>query len=562
MKKITFLPILKIRSKESFVLYFTMLVIGACGLAYEYTFCKIASDLLGNSVQQWAVIIGLMMFFMGLGSDVQKYVSDINLFDKFIAAEVCLGLAGGFGPVLLLFIFGVMPEHYVFFQYFFIAIIGLLIGFEIPIITRINQQYTSELKVNLGGILKMDYIGALCGSLIWIFVLPKFFILTETAFILGLLNTGAACITFLYFRNLVGNKQAIGWFCAAGVMLLAAGFFTAKDFSSYSEQYLYRDKIVLSATSQYQHIVITTPRSGDIACYINGHLQFNGFDEHVYHENLVHPAFAIAPVIKKILVLGGGDGLALREILKYPEVESVTLCDIDPEMTRLAADNPYFCSLNHNSLNNSRVKTIRNHTLVDCGLEIITVPNQVKPYYGKPGKVAEVNIVNLDAAGFVEQITGTYDLIIIDFPDPNAPGISKLYSKRFYVNIEKKLAANGIVVQQATSPVMAREAFLCIGRTMKASGLTVVPYHDNVPSFGEWGWWIGGRSFMLSEKKIKQKLTSISQIHVDTKYLTPALVRASLEFGKNQLTTSNTDINTIMSNRVYEYYLKGWRQNF
>jgi len=562
MKKITFFPILKIRSRESFVLCFTMLVMGACGLAYEYTFCKIASDLLGNSVLQWAITIGLMMFFMGIGSDIQKYVSDKNLFDKFIAAEVCLGLAGGFGPVLLLFVFGVLPGHYVFFQYFFIAIIGLLIGFEIPILTRINQQYTSELKVNLGEILKMDYIGSLLGSLLWIFVLPKFFILTETAFILGLLNAGAACITFLYFRNLTGNKRAVAWFCIAGIILLAAGFFGAKNFTSYSEQYLYRDRIVFSNTSRYQHIVITKSRSGDIACYINGHLQFNSFDEYIYHENLVHPAFAIAPVRKNILVLGGGDGLALREILKYPEVESVTLCDIDPEMTQLAAHNPYFSRMNHGSLKNSRIKIIRNHTLINSGKEIITVPNQVKPYYGKPGRVAEVNIVNLDAASFAEQIKGLYDIIIIDFPDPNAPGLSKLYSKRFYSNIAKKLSANGIVVQQATSPVMATEAFLCIGRTMKASGLAVVPYHDNVPSFGEWGWWIGGRSCMISGKKIKQKLKDMNKISVNTKYLTPALVRASLEFGKNQLSTSNTDIDTILSNRVYEYYLKGWQQNF
>ncbi len=562
IKNIFAMPILRVRSPESLVLYISMLVMGACGIAYEYTFCKIASDLLGNSVRQWAVIIGLMMFFMGVGSDVQKYVSDRNLFDKFIVAEVCLGLAGGFGPIIMLFVFGSFPSHYILAQYFFIVLIGMLIGFEIPLLTRINQAYTKELKMNIGGVLKMDYIGSLCGALLWVFWLPKFFIMTETAFVLGAFNVFVACFTLLYFRKLVSRKKAVASFSLASFAILLAGLLTAGDFTSYAEQYLYRDRIVFSKTSTYQHIVITESKAGDISCYINGHLQFNSFDEHIYHENLVHPAFAIAPVRKNVLVLGGGDGLAVREILKYPEVKSITLCDIDPMMTDLAAQNPYLTALNQNSFKSSRLTVMKNHALIPGGQEKITVPNQIKPYQGKPGEVATVNIINLDAALFVEQISGMFDIIIIDFPDPNAPGLSKLYSKKFYRQIAKKLSATGIMVQQATSPVMAKEAFLCIGRTMKDSGLCVVPYHDNVPSFGEWGWWIGGKKGMISEKMLRKKLKSIKQFRVNTRYLTSGLLKASLEFGKDQLLTDQTDINTIMSNRVYDYYIQGWKRNF
>lgn len=562
LKNIFAVPLLRVRSRESMVLYVAMFVMGACGIAYEYTISKIASDLLGNSVRQWAIIIGVMMFFMGVGSDVQKYVSDRNLFDKFIIAEIILGLAGGFSPIILLFFFGTFPSHYILVQYFFIIIIGLLIGFEIPLLTRINQTYTTELKLNIGGVLQMDYIGSLCGALLWVFWLPKFFIMTQAAFVLGSFNVFVAGCTLFYFRNLVTGKRTITAFVLISLAVLISGLIMAKQWTSYAEQYLYRDRIVFSRTSAYQHIVLTESKAGDICCYINGHLQFNSFDEYIYHENLVHPAFAIAPNRKKILVLGGGDGLAVREILKYPEVESITLCDLDPMMTDLAGQNPYFTGLNQNSLQNAKLTLLQNHALIPDGQEKIRVLNQKQPYTSALGDVATVNIINLDAALFVEQISGLYDIIIIDFPDPNTPELSKLYSKKFYSHIAKKLSATGIMVQQATSPVQAREAFLCIGRSMRDSGLSVIPFHDNVPSFGEWGWWIGGKREMISEENLREKLKSIQKLEVAVRYLTPALIRASLQFGKDQLATSHTDINTVMSNRLYDYYIEGWQRNF
>ena len=562
LKDIFSLPFLRVRSPESLVLYISMFVMGACGIAYEYTLSKIASDLLGNSVRQWAIIIGVMMFFMGVGADVQKYVSDRNLFDKFIVAEIFLGLFGGFGPITMLVVFGPFPGHYILVQYFFVIIIGLLIGFEIPLLTRINQAYTSELKLNLAGVLKMDYIGSLCGAFLWIFWLPKFFIMTETAFVLGAFNVFIAGFTLFYFRKLVANKKTIAVFATASFALLLAGLLMAKDRTSYAEQYLYRDRIVFSGTSTYQHIVITESKAGDICCYINGHLQFNSFDEYIYHENLVHPVFAIAPVRKKILVLGGGDGLAVREILKYPELESITLCDLDPMMTDMARRNHYFTMLNKNSLQNSKLTVLKNHALIPDGQEKLRVPNQKKPYAGKTGEVATINIINVDAALFVEQISGLYDIIIIDFPDPNTPELAKLYSKKFYSHILKKLSATGVVVQQATSPVYAREAFLCIGRSMKDAGLAVIPFHDNVPSFGEWGWWIGGKKEMISEANLIKKLESIEALEVATRYLTPDLIRSSLKFGKDQIYTDQTDINTIITNRVYDYYIEGWQRTF
>ena len=200
----------------------------------------------------------------------------------------------------------------------------------------------------------------------------------------------------------------------------------------------------------------------------------------------------IAPRRRNILILGGGDGLALREVLKYPDVDSVTLVDIDPVMTQLASKNPYFVQLNKNSLASARLTVVKNNALADAGVEKMRMLNQKSRNKSITEEVAQVSILNLDAVKFVQQISGKYDVIIMDFPDPNALELAKLYAQHFYIMVSNRLSVDGVLVQQSTSPVGAREAYLCIGRTMKSAGLVVIPYHDNVPSFGEWGWWIGG----------------------------------------------------------------------
>ncbi|MCK5543832.1 MAG: polyamine aminopropyltransferase, partial [Desulfobulbaceae bacterium] len=539
-----------------------MFVMGGCGLAYEYTMSRVASDLLGNSVRQWAIIIGVMMFFMGIGSDAQKYLKESRLIDKFILAEIVLGLLGGFGPIAMMYTFGVYPNYYILVQYAFISIIGLLIGFEIPLLIRINQAYTSELKMNLGGVLKMDYIGALCGALVWVFLLPKFFTLIESAFVLGLLNVAVGGFTLYYFRRLAEWKTRLSFFTMCCIISLGYGLVMAQNWTSHAEQHLYRDKILFSETTPYQHIVITESRSNDIYCYINGHLQFSSADEFIYHENLIHPAFSIAPRHNKVLILGGGDGMALREVLKYQDVESVVLCDIDPMMTRLARNNSYFNKLNNNSLADSRLTVIQNHALDESGEERLLVSDQRTRFQDRTEESAKVKIINMDAARFVEQISGMYDIIIMDFPDPSTPELAKLYSTLFYHHIAKKLSADGIMVQQSTSPIHAKEAFLCIGRTMAESGLSVIPYHDNIPSFGEWGWWIGGRDSRYSKESIRQLIENIDNFEVMTKYLTPELVNASVQFGKNQLFTEADDINVLADSRLYDYYLTAWKRRY
>jgi len=546
--------------ENSWVLYLSMFVMGGCGLAYEYTFSKLSTDLLGNSSRQWALIIGIMMFFMGIGADFQKKIEK-NLVGKFIAAEVMIGVVGSFGPIIFLYVFGAFRNHFVMIQYGFICLMGFLIGFEIPLLTRINERYSTQLRVNLGNILKMDYFGAMVGALIWIYVLPKFFTIIEGAFVLGIATLLTASISLYFFRDLIIHLKRFVFLVAVSLLLICIGFTQSVHWTVYAEQRLYRDKIIFSQTTDYQHIVITKSTSGEIACYINGHLQFNSVDEHIYHENLVHPVMNIAPRRDHVLILGGGDGMAVREVLKYKDVKQVTLVDIDPVMTLLARENPIFVKMNGNSLNNANVKIIKNNTLVSGPKEDLYIKNQNALLEDRIGKVAQLNVINFDAVSFMELVQGKYDVIIIDFPDPNSIELAKLYSQQFYHLVSKKLTPQGVLAQQATSPIHAKEAFLCVGRTMQNSGLAAIPIHDNVPSFGEWGWWIAGREQGYTEKKLRQRLKSVVEFNIFTKYLSIDLMRSSISFGKQQLETKETDINTISSVRIYDYYLQAWRES-
>ncbi|HIE08084.1 MAG TPA: polyamine aminopropyltransferase [Desulfarculaceae bacterium] len=547
----------------SFILYLTTFIMGGCGIAYEYTLSRVAADILGNSARQWALVIGAMMFCMGIGADLQKRLNDKLLLDKFIAAEILLGVLGGLGPLTLLFTYGLAPAYYIIIQYTFICSIGLLLGFELPLIARLNSAYTQQLKVNLGKVLKMDYIGALAGALLWVFLLPRFFTLIESAYVLGLLNLSAAAILLIYFRSEINLKSRLWLFFIAALMILSISFYNARTWTAKAEQYLYRDRIIFSKTTRYQHIVLTRSRAQEICCYINGSLQFNSADEHIYHENLVHPAFTLAANPRRVLILGGGDGMAAREILKYESVKEIVLCDLDPEMTDLARTDPTLTRLNHNSLSSARIKILQYHDLKELpGKEQILVASQKKRFGSRPELVAEVTVINLDAAALLENLAGKFDVIIIDFPDPNNEELAKLYSRTFYRRLADRLAIDGIFVQQSTSPFHAREAFLCVGRTIRASGLNAIPYHDNVPSFGEWGWWLGGHSERWSAANLKKELEKVDELKVETRYLSPEMIHASLDFGKDQLISGEQEINTLVNHKIFTYYLEGWQTGY
>lgn len=548
--------------RNTFFVGAIMFMMGGCGLAYEYTFSKLSSDLLGNTVRQWAIIIAIMLFAMGIGADWQKKMTDRFLVDKLLGSQILLALLGSFSPILLLFAYTAVPYHFFLLLYGVSFFIGVLIGFEIPLLTRINEGNSGEIRVNLAHILKMDYIGALCGALLWVFVLTLIFRFAQVGFAVGILTLLTAAVTVAAFWKQV--KIPWVWTSVIVVSLgsMIWGFSESDRWTLDSEQRMYQDKVVFSESTPYQHIVLTKSRTGDYRCFINGNLQFNSADEYIYHENLVHPAMLMAPRHERVLVLGGGDGLAVREILKYPDVREIVLVDIDPQMTTLAVENPFLSELNEGSLQSSKLKVVENNALIPSGeTDLYVTPRTIRKR-DMPVPVTNLHVLNLDAAKYVEQASGTFDVIIVDFPDPSSPDLAKLYSKLFYTHLRGKLNADGIFAIQSTSPIHAKETFLCIGRTLHAAGLSAIPYHDNVPSFGEWGWWIGGNDYLYSDEKLKSRVESLPEIEVSTRYLDLPLLRSNFVFGKQILDSPNTDINSLTNPAIYRYYLNAWKETF
>ena len=537
-----------------------MLLMGACGLAYEYNFSRTASDLLGNTIQQWAIVIALMLFCMGVGAEVQRRVADARLAPWLLGSQILLALLGAFGPLGLVLAFAEFPYHFALLQYGLVGLAGVLIGFEIPMLLRLNEQFRPEMRVNLAQILKMDYVGALVGALVWIFVLHRLLPMATIGYVLGATTLVACLLLWWVLRTELAHPGR--WLAALGVGLTVMGVagVNSPAWVSSAEQALYRDRVILRETTDYQHIVMTESAAGLTNLYINGHLQFSSADEEIYHENLVHPAMHLAPERARILILGGGDGLALREVLKYPGVREVTLVDIDPFITQLARENPTLSAMNQDALRDARVQMLAGAGVTRGEpVEVVARSRTVRPANPSTVPRPQVHLYHLDAAAFVRQFPEIFDVVIIDFPDPNHPDLAKLYSRDFYAHVHKRLAADGILVQQATSPRHAKEAFLSIGRTLEAAGFAVVPLRDNVPTFGEWGWWIGASAARQTSTSLKAQIANIDTFAVPTRYLHPTLMQANLEFGHGQLETPETAITELFSPAVYRYYQRAWQ---
>ena len=307
--------------------------------------------------------------------------------------------------------------------------------------------------------------------------------------------------------------------------------------------------------------MLTKSSDSKLSMYINGHIQFSELDEHRYHENLVHPLMSSLDRKKRILILGGGDGLALREVLKYKEVEEVVLCDIDPLVVELARTREDLLRLNKGSLSSAKVSILENQSM-DYEEEYYLSQESRSNIHDKTHmKTAKLRVYHLDAVKFLERIKGRFDGVIIDFPDPNSPELSKLYSLRFYELLKKKLNPNGMWVQQSSSPFFAKEAFLMIGRTMKMALPAVVAYREFIPSFGEWGFWLASNSYGDSSK-LRRKINSLDKIAVETQYLDVEKLKANFVFSSKELYSKDKRVNTMTSMALFNSYLEGWERYF
>ncbi|MET3130194.1 spermidine synthase [Oxalobacteraceae bacterium GrIS 1.11] len=433
------------------ILILSVFVVASCGLAYELIAGALSSYLLGDSILQFSTIIGCYLFAMGVGAHFSKYVKDDEVLSRFVDIELAVGLIGGVSAAALFLTFSWMAAPFRTLLYVMVFLIGALVGMEVPLVMRALNARDTAFNELVSRVLTFDYLGALAVSLLFPLVLAPHLGLVRTGFLFGMLNVGVALWTIFSFRDELQDLSG-RLLRACGVMLLLVLGFALSDRMVYwGEHGLFGDEIVYSTTTPYQRLVITRWKD-DLRLYINGNLQFSSRDEYRYHEALVHPALQALPWARRVLVLGGGDGLALREILRYPNIEQVVLVDLDPAMTAAFSTRPELVKLNGGSFADKRVK-----------------------------------VINADAAIWLQNNQDMFDAAIIDFPDPSSFALGKLYSVPFYGIVKKHLAANGLMVVQSTSPFFAPHAFWTIDATLREVGLRTYPYHAYVPSFGEWG---------------------------------------------------------------------------
>ncbi|MCB9538859.1 MAG: polyamine aminopropyltransferase [Myxococcales bacterium] len=467
-----------------------VLFLGGSGLVYEYCISTLATHLLGNSVEQFSLIIALMLFAMGLAGLAQRALKDSErVAELFVLVETLLGLLGGASAVGLYLAFGWL-DHFRLVLYGTALAIGFLIGLEIPLLLRLNQAWRAELRDNVGDVLSLDYIGALLGALVWAFVLLPLFPLDRISLMLGLLNLAAAAVTLVAFWAWLPRKGlVVGALVFSGCAL---GVLTAQapTWVDAARQNLYADPIRHHVQSPYQDIVVTG-HGARFSLYLNGHLQFDSEDEFIYHEMLVHPAvLALGRAPARVLVLGGGDGLAVREVLRWPGVERVLLVDLDPAVTTLARTYAPLVRLTEGALVDARVVTWA-AAGVTPGETTPVVKQGERPrdaLRGRAERVADVALMHLDADAFVRDLTGPWDVVIADFPDPSTPDLAKLFSVEFYAQLRRRMAPDGVLAVQASSPYANRRAFWAVADTLAAAGFATRALHAHVPTFGEWGW--------------------------------------------------------------------------
>ncbi len=515
------------------VLLISVLIIAACGILYELLLSSVSSYFLGNSILQFSLTIGFFMFFMGVGSYASKFIQK-QLFETFISIEIALGFLGGISTTILYLVYAYTP-HYYLYNFIFISFLGALIGLEIPIVARIINKYSS-LKETVADIFSFDYIGALAASVLFPLLLLPWLGVIKTALFIGLINLFVAFYNAMLFRRFLKNGRLQAVISGVLMLVFVVGFIFSHKIDRKLEQKIYQDKIIFSTHTKYQKLVLTR-WNNDYRLFINGAIQFSSVDEYRYHESLVHFPMLLAAAHEKILILGGGDGLVVRELLKYPEIKEIHLVDLDPEMTKLAKKNNIFRKLNHNSLDDKRVK-----------------------------------IFNEDAYNFVKNSSEIYAAVIIDLPDPNDTGLGKLYTKEFYSMLKGRMAAGGIMVTQSTSPYFAPQAYWCIKHTLDSVFRHTIPYQTNVPSFGIWGFVMAGGAVdklfaensgdisVFLQQKIKHKLKQYAFAD-SLKYFSDKKIPAMLYFEKD-LQEIPTEINTLSTQKLVEYYNKSadnWR---
>lgn len=532
-------------------------------MIYEFLLSHYAARVLGVTEVAIFGVFTIMIASMGIGSFAAKKLrcefssfAWLELLIAFIGVTAVLFISASIVFTYVLpsvisdtyKIRGISPEGGIIVvlqwlaqktPYIMAFVLGSLIGAEIPLIARVREAvYGMHLKHNTGTIYGADYIGAGIGATIFVFVLLSMEAST-TAVVAASANLAAGLLFLWRYREHIRFKYLLlaGHLSVTAIIVVVAIY--GNNWESSMEDMLYKDKVIHSMNTRYQRVVVTKrimdPKKAPIySLHINGHTQFSSFDEKIYHAMLTYPAMAASARHDNILIIGGGDGLALRDILRW-NPKHVTLIDLDRQIIDFFSK-PFL--KNNEEINYSLLK-LNEWSFSDPRVEVI------------------IGDAFIYVNGLLEQ-QRRFDTIVVDLPDPNHPDLNKLYSARFYAKLYHLLAGDGAISVQSTSPYHAKEAFISIGKTMRYAGFpNVQQYHANVPSFGEWGWTIA----TVTGKAPKQRLAELERLPVDNEWITKEVMLGAFAFSKSfYKTASNIKINRLASNVVYEYHRLGWER--
>ena len=465
--------------------------------------------LFGNSVFQVSIVLAAFVSSMGLGSLAAKPLLRLPA-QSFVAVEALVALIGGLSAMGLYAAFaylGIYEPAMILTA----ATIGLLVGCEIPLLLALMQRARPQSAgASVADLLAADYLGAVVAGVSFPFLLLPWLGQIEAALAIGALNAVAGLAVCLLAR------LRAAWLLAPAAVLvvLAIAIGAAPHFEVTARQSLFDDRIVFVERSQYQEIVLTQG-GDDLRLFLNGDLQFSSRDEYRYHESLVHPAMAGPHA--NVLVLGGGDGLAIREILRHDGVERVVNVELDARMTSLARDDERLRRLNGDALRDPRVR-----------------------------------VVSEDAFSWLRDARERFDVIVADFPDPDDAATAKLYSQEIYEGLRRRvLAPGGRLVVQAGSPYFARESFWGIETTMRAAGWRTTPFHVDVPSFGDWG-------FVLASAERAPRLTLTPPPGAPLRFLDRPTLAAAATFPPDRARIA-VEPSTLNRPRLLDYQRRGYR---
>ncbi len=286
----------------------------------------------------------------------------------------------------------------------------------------------------------------------------------------------------------------------------------------FQRQTKYYDPLIYTAETPYQTIDVTEWQ-GQRWFYYNNVNQFSSIDHWLYFEPMAHVPCQTVDERTKTLVIGGENGMLIRELLKYNDIDRIDLLPVDSELLGIARQEPIFLKLNDQALNNDRIRTIP------------------KPIFS-----------------FLEETNDEYNLIYIDLPDPLDLELNQYYTTEFYQLCYEALRAKGVVMTQAGSPYYAPEAFYCINRTVKAAGFSTLLLHNQVLTLGEWGWVLGIKG--KEKHQVQKQLFNAPFDAVQTKWLNQEAVHMMTAFVKQTLEDDST-INDLKKPIVHIYYTTG-----